>query len=70
MATGDPDLGARLRSARRSRGLTLKDAAHACLVTEAAVSYWESGKNAVSVSDLKTLCALYGETPNQILGVA
>lgn len=68
--TGDPQLGARLRSARQAKGLTLRDAAHACQCTESAVSYWESGKNAVSVADLKTLCDLYAAAPAQILGMA
>lgn len=70
MATGDPELGGRLRAARRALGLTLAHAAGPCGVSVGAVSYWETGKHPVPVCHLKTLCMLYGTTPNHVLGIA
>ena len=69
MATGDPERGARLRQARTAKGLTLKEAAQACGVTESAASRWETGGSDVSCSHLKTLCVLYCVSPSWVLNL-
>ena len=65
----DPETGARLATARVNKGLTQLDAAKGVGVSVFTITNWEHARTEPTASQLKTLCCLYGITPNQILGV-
>lgn len=67
----DPLAARRLQEARERAALTQGAAARACSVSVETVWNWENGRSEPRLSDLKTLCSLYGSTPNAIvLGAA
>lgn len=68
--TADPDTATRLRTARRSRGLSQATAARLIGVSLTTLKYFERGVQEPRVSQLKTLCLAYLVTADDILGLA
>lgn len=60
-------LGARIRSARESAGLTQEALAGKLGVTQTAVSYWEAGKRDPGIGDLTALAEALGVTAASLL---
>ena len=52
MTKFDEDLGQALKECRKSKGLTQKQVADYFGITKMAVSYWESGINAMTAEQL------------------
>lgn len=65
----DVDTAGRLARSRTEAGKTQLDAARACSVSVETIQNWEGGRSEPRCSDLKTLCALYGVSPNALLGI-
>ncbi len=63
----DPAIAARLAAARRTAGLSQKDAADKLGVGVPALSLWEGGKRSVSTRRLMQLADAYGVDPAYIL---
>lgn len=57
----EPDaLVVQLRNARKSRGITGRELAKALGVTQACISYWETGARQLSLSDSRRWAAALG----------
>lgn len=65
----DPEIAARLKSARRAAGVTQPEAALAVGCSVGTLIDWEAGRTEPVLSELKTLCRLYRVTPDSIVGV-
>lgn len=63
------DLGERIRTQRKKRGLKQIDLAHALQVSAQAVSKWELGENAPDIAILGTLATLLGVSTDWLLGL-
>jgi transcriptional regulator with XRE-family HTH domain len=61
-------LAERLRTEREYLGLSQDQVARALELPRAAVSAYETGRRKVSSVELARLAALYGTTPNRLLG--
>lgn len=61
------DIGARLKVARRSAGVTQQEAADAAGVKRTTVSNWEAGRNLPGLIQFRALLRMYGGTGYQIL---
>lgn len=57
----------RLSGARSNAGLTQADVAKALLVSTETLNNWEQGRSEPRLSDLKTLCVLYGCSPSFLI---
>ena len=66
-ATGDARLGAMLRDMRRDDGRGLKEAAHACGVSDSAMSAYEKGLVMPSVPVLARLSHYYGVSADALI---
>lgn len=67
----DHAIAQRLREAREKAGLSREQVASQCQVSNETIANWESGRSDPRASQLKTLCALYRTTPNElVLGCA
>ncbi|MEJ8640003.1 helix-turn-helix transcriptional regulator [Streptomyces sp. MS2.AVA.5] len=60
-------LAAELRRLRRASGLTGGEVAQRLLVSQAKISHMETGRRAVSLRDVRDLCALYGVADQQVV---
>ena len=56
----------KLRSLRKSRGLTLDDVAQACGVSSQSVSRWETGQTNISDERFEQLATLYSCTADEL----
>jgi transcriptional regulator with XRE-family HTH domain len=57
----------RISEERRRLGLTQAALAEACGVDQMTVSRWERGKTTISVTHLRTLCAVLGVSADDLL---
>ena len=64
---GSPECGHAIRTARRARGLTVRELARYLRVSAATVSAIENGKTGISVARLRECARALGVTPAQIL---
>ncbi len=63
------DFGARLKAARRQKGLSQTQAADALRTDQRQISKYESGKQEPSASRLREFCILYGVSSDWLLGL-
>jgi transcriptional regulator with XRE-family HTH domain len=68
MTKFDEDLGQALKECRKAKGITQKQVADYFGITKMAVSYWESGINAMTAEQLKRYCKFLGVSVQYILG--
>ena len=62
------NLGVRIKSWRKARGLTQQDLAQVCNITCGAVSLWESGLAAPSQRHLGEIVGLFGISMERFYG--
>jgi transcriptional regulator with XRE-family HTH domain len=60
-------LGAELGRLRKASGLTSAEAAERLMVSQSKISRMENGRRAISLRDVRDLCALYGVTDQQVI---
>jgi transcriptional regulator with XRE-family HTH domain len=60
-------IGARMREARRLKGVSLRTLAPTFEMTHGALGHWEKGTNAISLPQLWLLCATLGVSADKIL---
>lgn len=61
------DVGQRIRSIREARGWTQSDLAARLRRTQTAISYWESGRRALSLDDLVDVATILGVSSAELL---
>ncbi len=59
--------GAELGRLRKASGLTSAEAAERLMVSQSKISRMENGRRAISLRDVRDLCALYGVTDQQVI---
>jgi transcriptional regulator with XRE-family HTH domain len=67
-ATGDADLGTRLRELREDKGLSLRELSRRAGVAASFLSSMEKGKHTISVANLKVLLDVLGLTLGEFFG--
>ena len=67
-ATGDADLGGRLRRLREEKGLSLRELSRRTGVAFSFLSSMEKGKHTISVANLKVLLDVLGLTLGEFFG--
>ncbi len=65
---GEMTLGEKIKTLRRSRGMTQQDVARALGITRQAVARWESGANLPSTEKLLELAKLFGVPVSELAG--
>ena len=65
--TGDAELGRRIRAQRKSLGITQEELALRVGVTQGTITFWETGRNSLTIANLRNVAKELGTEPGALL---